>query len=256
MPPSIAEKSGSVRTRLSRAITRSTLGLFRNVIALNYVSGAPTRLASGSPTDSPHGSVDGRSRLHILVVGGLSGSAIGVPSYGLGVAALLARSLARETGRGVDWESLSTENPTLASTAAALRSMNGLASFDVIIVCPGSADVLAFNSFRAWRAELAALMAFLDGAVSPSALVAVAEVPDVSPHVQVGRLVSRTLELDGREFNAILADTCRAFPRVQRATLPAPEASDFIEGAFSYSTLYRRWAAWLSEFVMARLSSV
>lgn len=256
IPAPIWQKSRSLGSRISRAVTRSMLALLRRFIALNYVAGAPTRLASGGPTDAPHGSIEGRNRLHILVVGGLSGSAVGVTSYGFGVTALLARSLARETGRGVDWESLSQENTKLAGTAATLRAMDGLASFDVILISTGSADALAFTSFRAWRAELTSLLAFLDHSVSPSALVAVTGVPDVSPHVQAGRLVSRTLALDCREFNAIVAESCRALPRVQRVAMPAAEASDFIDGAFSYSTLYRRWAAWLCEFVMARLSAV
>ncbi|MES2093224.1 MAG: hypothetical protein V4531_05360 [Actinomycetota bacterium] len=243
-------------SRIARIVGRYTLGLFRPIVALRYVSGAPTRLVAGGPQDASHGSVDGPNRLHLLVAGGLSGSAVGVQSHEFGVAAQLARLLAKETGRGVDWESLSHHNPRLSGTAAALRSFDGLASFDVIILSLGSADVLAFTRFRAWRAELSGLLEFLASSLSPTALVAITEVPDVSPYVQVGRLLSGGLAADAREFNAIVAGARRIIPAAQLLALPLTEPSDFEGGAFRYAALYRRWAGALSSFVVQNLRPV
>jgi hypothetical protein len=240
---------------IAHVISRSTLGLLRPIVALRYVSGAPTRLALGGPQDASHGSIEGPNRLHLLVAGGLSGSAVGVQSHQFGVAAQLARLLARETGRGVDWESLSHHNPRLAGTAFALRSLDGLASFDVIILSPGSADVLAFTPFRAWRAELRGLLEFLVSAISPTALVAITEVPDVSPYVQAGRLLSGALAADSKEFNAIVTDVRHILPAAQFLALPLTQPSDFEDGAFRYTALYRRWAGVLSAFVVQHLRS-
>lgn len=242
-------------SRIAHIVGRYTLGLLRPIVALRYVSGAPTRLAADGPQDASHGSVEGPNRLHLLVAGGLSGSAVGVQSHRSGVAAQLARLLARETGRGVDWESLSHRNPRLAGTATALRSLDGMASFDVIILSLGSADVLAFTQFRTWRAELRGLLEFLASSISPTALVAITEVPDVSPYVQVGRLLSGGLAADAREFNAIVDGARRIIPAAQLLALPLTEPSDFEDGTFRYSALYRRWAGALSSFVVQNLRS-
>ncbi len=249
-----ASPGGSARA--PRIIRRSILGLLRPIVALGLGTAAPTRLASAGPGDAPHGSIDGSNRLHVLVVGGISGSARGIPTFDLGVAAQLAQSLASATGRGVDWESLSDENAKLAGTAPPLRSLPGLASFDVIVLSPGSADVLGFTPFRRWRAELIGLLDFLATAASRAALIVVTAVPDVSPHVQLGPLLSAGLAVDSTEFNAIAVEACAVRHRAQFVALPAPAASDFVDGVFNYRGLYRRWSDSLRDVVVAHLRSV
>lgn len=228
---------------------------FRVFAAWNFQAGAPTRLVTSQPEDAPHGSVDGPRRLSVLVAGGLSGAALGVPSYQLGVARHLAVQFGRETGRGVDWESLGPKNLRLETLAAALREYPGLASFDLIVLSPGIADLLALSSIRAWRTEFDSLLRFLDEARSERAIVLVTEVPDITPYVQVGPLIAAMLIDDTREF--VLAETqaCALTPGVHLISLPTIEKSDFVEDAFSYATLYRRWGHFLGTAAAARIPS-
>ena len=79
---------------LARRMLRASLRLVRPIIAFNYVAGAPTRLAAGVPDDASNGLIEGPHLLHLLVVGGLSGSSVGVRSFELGVAHQCAKSLA------------------------------------------------------------------------------------------------------------------------------------------------------------------
>jgi len=222
------------------------LGAVRPLLAWNYVAGAPTRMVAGGPDDTPNGLLDGPRVFNLLVVGGLSGSAVGVPSFRLGVAHQLAQELHRRTGRGVEWESFAHPNMRLASTSEALQQLPGLASYDLIVLSPGIADLLAFTPINAWRREFERLVWHLDATTADGVRLVVTEVPDVSAYVQVGPFVSGVLAQDSRELSSIAAEVCAGVPRAQYITLPPIEPSDFVDGAFSYSTLYRRWGHYLA----------
>lgn len=232
---------------------RACLIVVRPLIALNYVAGAPTRLAAGVPDDAAHGLIEGPRPLHLLVVGGLSGTSVGVPSHELGVAHQFALGLSRSTGRGVDWETVANDRPRLAGTAASLRNFEGLGSFDFIVLSPGAMDVLSFASLQLWRQELEGLLAFLSGNTSPRALIVVTHIPDVSGYVQVGPLLSSMLSDDSRRFSAIAEAACARTPKVEFVEMPLVEKSDFVDGSFSYATLYRRWGVFLSTVATAHL---
>lgn len=240
---------------LGRRILRVCLRLVRPLIVFNYVTGAPTRLAAGVPDDASHGLIEGPRLLHILVAGGLSGSSVGVRSYELGVAHQLAKSLARTTRRGVEWESIATDRPSLATTAASIRSLEGLGSFDFIVLSPGTTDVLSFTSIRLWRREIEALITFIAERTSPRAQIVVTRIPRVSGYVQVGRLVGRILDDDSVRFSAIAEAACGRTPKSNFVALPAIEKSDFVDGAFSYTTLYRRWGVFLASVATAHLDA-
>lgn len=233
--------------RRGRRVVRWGLGAVRPLLAWNYVAGAPTRMVAGGPDDTPNGLLDGPRVFNLLVVGGLSGAAIGVPSFRLGVAHQLAQHLHRSSGRGVEWETLAHPNLRLSATSESLQRLPGLASYDLVVLSPGIADLLAFTPIAAWRRELEKLMWFLDATTAEGARLVVTQVPDVSAYVQVGPLVSGVLAQDSRELSAIAAEVCAGVPRAQFLTLPAVAASDFVDGGFSYSTLYRRWGHYLAE---------
>jgi hypothetical protein len=211
-------------------------------------------MSGGAPHDAPHGSIEGPHPLHVLVVGGLSGSAIGVPSFRLGVANRLANALARSTGRGVDWESIAHSDACLAAAGTALRSLEGLASFDVVVLSPGTADLLAFTPFPVWRDELTKIVDLLSRATSARAAVLVIKVPDVSAHVLAGPVVSTMVSEDARSFTEIAARVCERWPKAHFVALPEVEEADFVDGAYSYARLYQRWSNFLGEFFASRLA--
>ena len=232
---------------------RACLSLVRPLIALNYVSGAPTRLSAGAPDDASYGVIEGPRPIHLLVLGGLSGSSVGVRSYELGVSHQFAKGLVRSTGRGVEWESVAGSRPRLAATAASARGLDGLGSFDFIVLSPGVMDVLSFASLRLWKQELEHLLAFLAEKSSPHALVLVTNILDVSNYVQVGPMLSRMLSHDSARFSGAAAAACALTPKTEFLEMPPVEKSDFVDGVFSYATLYRRWGVFLASRATAHL---
>lgn len=206
-------------------------------------------MSAGIPSDEPSGTVPGRRPLRVLVAGGMSGSGIGVATFEQGVASQFASALSRVTDRGTDWESIGHSSMRLSATASALFAREGIGGVDVFVISPGSADILAFTSVSRWASELERLLARLRDFTGPRALIIVTEVPDVARHVQVGRFVGRMLTADSAAFNVAARSICDANPKARFVTLPIIEKTDFIDGAFSYSTVYRRWGRHLGEVV-------
>lgn len=242
------------RRSIGHRAFRVFLRLVRPLIAFNYVAGAPTRISAGVPDDASHGLIEGHDVLHLLVVGGLSGSSVGVSSYKLGVAHQFAENLARSTGRGVEWESVAGDRPLLAATAASIRSLDGLGSFDFIVLAFGMSDLLSFASFRLWGQELGRLLEFLSEKTSARAMIVVIRIPRISGYVLVGPVVSRILDEDSLRFAAIAAAACARTPKTNLVALPAVEKSDFVDGAFSYAVLYRRWGAFLASVAAGHIA--
>lgn len=236
-----------------RRFLRACLSLFRPVIALNYAAGAQTRVSTEAPDDAPYGLIEGPRVLHLLVVGGLSGSSIGVQSYELGVAHQFAENLARTTGRGVEWESLAPDRPRLPGIAASVRGLDGLGSFDFIVLSPGVMDVLSFAPLRPWRQELERLLVFLAEKTSSRARVLVTGIPEVSGYAQVGPMISSILSDDSSRFSAAVAEACARTPKVEFVEMPQVEKSDFVGGAFNYAGHYRRWGVFLASRATAQL---
>ena len=241
------------RPSIGHRTVRVFLRLARPLIALNYLAGAPTRLAAGVPDDASNGLIEGPSLLHVLVVGGLIGSSVGVSSYELGAAQQFAASLARTTGRGVEWESVASDRPRLAATAAAIRSLDGLGSLDFIVFSSGTTDLLSFAPVRRWQQELDRVLAFLAEKTSSRAMIIVTGIPKVSGYVQVGPLVSRILDEDSLRFSAIAAAACSRTPKAKFVIMPLVEKSDFVDGTFHYARLYRRWGTFLASIAHVQL---
>jgi len=234
------------RATLGRRLVRAGLSLFRPVIALNYAAGAQTRVSAEAPDDAPYGLIEGPRVLHLLVVGGLSGSSIGVRSYELGVAHQFAENLARATGRGVEWESLAPDRPRLHGIAASVRGLDGLGSFDFIVLSPGVMDVLSFAPLRLWRQELERVLVFLAEKTSSRARVLVTGVPEVAGYAQVGPMIRSILHDDSRRFSAAVAEACARTPRTEFVQMPQVQKMDFVDGAFNYASHYRRWGVFLA----------
>ena len=110
-------------------------------------------------------------------------------------------------------------------------------------------------SIRRWKQELDCLVEFLAGKTSSRAVIIVTGIPKVSSYVQVGPLVGRILDDDSLRFSAIAEAACARTPKANFVVLPPVEKSDFVDGGFSYATLYRRWGAFLAALAIARLNA-
>jgi hypothetical protein len=235
-----------------RRVIRPIQSVTRRFAAWNYIAGAPTRMSAGVPDDEHTGTVDGPDPFVIVVAGGMAGSGIGLRTFHQGVASQFARGLAAATGRGVEWESVGGSTLKLAASAAELRRMPHRSDADVIVLGLGVADVLGFTPLARWTTELADLLHDLSAASRPHAEIIVTNVPDVSQYVQVGRRVAAMLRDDSREFGEAAHALALETPKCTFLALPPVERSDFVDGAFSYPMLYRRWGQFLAQHVAAR----
>jgi hypothetical protein len=225
----------------------------RRFASWNYIAGAPTRMSAGVPDDDKTGTVDGPDPLVIVVAGGMAGSGIGLRTFHQGVASQFARGLAAATGRGVEWESIGGNTLKLAASAAEIRRVQHLSEADVLVLGLGVADVLGFTPIARWTAELAELLRHLAATTGPSAEIIVTNVPNVSQWVQVGPLVASLLTDDSRDFGQAAYGLTLETPKCTFLALPPVEQTDFVDGAFSYPTLYRRWGQFLARHVAGRL---
>jgi hypothetical protein len=235
-----------------RRVIRPFQSVTRRFASWNYLAGAPTRMSAGVPDDDATGTVDGPDPFVIVVAGGMAGSGIGLRTFHQGVASQFARGLAASTGRGVEWESVGGSTLKLAASAAELRRMPHLTDADVIVLGLGVADVLAFTPLKRWTTELAELLRHLSAVSRPGAEIIITNVPDVSQWVQVGPLVASLLSDDSRQFGEAAYALTLETPKCTFLALPPVEQTDFVDGAFSYPTLYRRWGRFLAQHVAAR----
>ena len=235
-----------------RRVIRPIQTVTRRFASWNYIAGAPTRMSAGVPDDEQTGTVDGPDPFVVVVAGGMAGSGIGLRTFHQGVASQLARGLAASTGRGVEWETVGGSTLKLAASTAELHRMPHLSEADVIVLSLGVADVLGFTPLRRWTTELAELLRHLSAVSRPGVEIIVTNVPDVSQHVQVGRRVAAMLRDDSRQFGEAAYALTLETPKCTFLALPPVERTDFVDGAFSYPTLYRRWGQFLAQHVAAR----
>ena len=236
-----------------RHVVRPIEAVTRRFASWTYLTGAPTRMSAGVPDDEQTGVVEGPDPLVIVVAGGMAGSGIGLRTFHLGVASQFARGLSAAPGRGVRWETVGGSTLKLAASSAELHRMPHLADADVLVLSLGVADVLGFTPLTRWTAELADLLGHLTSVTRPGAEIIVTDVPDVSQYVQVGSWVSSMLREDSRAFGEVAYALTLETPKCTFLALPAVEASDFVDDAFSYPSLYRRWGAFLAQHVADRL---
>jgi hypothetical protein len=217
----------------------------RPLIAWNYAAGWRTRISADAPADAPFGAVGGPNPLDILVAGGIAGAGIGVLTHQQGLASQLAGVLSRETGRGVDWESLARPSLRLSATGAAVSERDDLPSFDIVVIVTGVADALALTTMGKWRSDLGETLRLVLARASPTATIIVTEVPDVADNMQVGRFVSGVLRDQTLALNENARTVCGQYRRVNLVALPPVARTDFVDDVFNYVSLYRRWGHFL-----------
>jgi hypothetical protein len=129
------------------------------------------------PTDIPRVHASGPDPDRILLFGSDIFVGRGVLSHEVAFPGYLARSIARETGRGVDVVIEAYSSLTIEEAVAAARMLE-LDRYDAVMVDLGSADALGGTLPGKWAAQLEVLLQILTSGLSTSGHVFLVESPD------------------------------------------------------------------------------
>ena len=221
----------------------------RPFVAASLRGGIPTPLTATVPTDAPVGVVPGPDPDRILALGGIGGSGVGLRTHADGVAARTATSLAELTGRGVEWRTVPLADQHLAATQDAVRQVTELHRYDVVVVMPGVADALELARTTPWVHRLEDLLDHLVEQTADNSLVLVSDVPQVSQYVEAGAFVRGLFRDHAMHLSERKAEVCGRFPQAVSVKLPDAGPVDFEGGEFRFSSLYRRWGAYVARVV-------
>jgi len=221
----------------------------RPFVAAGLRGGIPTPLTATVPTDAPVGVVPGPDPDRILALGGIGGSGVGLRTHADGVAARTATSLAELTGRGVEWRTVPLADQHLAATQDAVRQVTELHRYDVVVVMPGVADALELARTTPWVHRLEDLLDHLVEQTADNSLVLVSDVPQVSQYVEAGAFVRGLFRDHAMHLSERKAEVCGRFPQAVSVKLPDAGPVDFEGGEFRYSSMYRRWGAYVARVV-------
>ncbi|WP_317230824.1 hypothetical protein [Clavibacter sp. MX14-G9D] len=221
----------------------------RPFVAAGLRGGIPTPLTATVPTDAPVGVVPGPDPDRILALGGIGGSGVGLRTHADGVAARTATSLAELTGRGVEWRTVPLADQHMAATQDAVRQVTELHRYDVVVVMPGVADALELARTTPWVHRLEDLLDHLVEQTADNSLVLVSDVPQVSQYVEAGAFVRGLFRDHAMHLSERKAEVCGRFPQAVSVKLPDAGPVDFEGGEFRYSSMYRRWGAYVARVV-------
>ncbi len=242
-------QSGELPARLvTTAMLRAVLS---PMIYAKYREGLPTRLTSATPTDEPRGACPGPDPDRILVIGGISGAAVGVSSFRLGVACSSAEALSRLSGRGAEWTSMAVPIVRSGMTTRYLTGLPDLHRFDAIVFFPGVSGALSLTSPRRWSRDLERTVAQLVDRSASDATILVADVPHVADRVQAPRFVRSVVRQHTTVLNALTEQVVARSARARMTYMPSIDRRMVVDGVFSYTRLYRIWGTHVGQCIAA-----
>ena len=116
--------------------------------------------------------------------------------------------------------------------------------YDAVLVALGVNDLLRLRSRRAWRRDVAALLAALAGHLRPGGLVVVAGLPDLGRFPSLPQPLRAVLALHARALDSGSAQVAARTPHAVHAPAPPLEGDDFFatDGFHPSGAGYARWA--------------
>lgn len=190
-----------------------------------------------------HGSIEGPNPLRLLVLGDSTAAGVGVESIRDGLAGNLARVLAQDTGRGIEWTVFARSG---ATTGEIRNFFLGLASrqrFDIVFVSTGVNDVMHMRTKTAFSTDLGAILERLEAA-SPDATILLAGIPRMEQFVSLPEPLSTILGARAYRLNAAAHSVLDKHPNVVHVPPWPIQADDFfaIDDFHPSAAGYRAWA--------------
>jgi lysophospholipase L1-like esterase len=187
--------------------------------------------------------------LRLLVLGESTAAGCGVSDHGEAIGGLLSASLARLTGRAVQWRVVGRNGVTAQDTRQQLLPLIPQQPVDLVVILLGVNDTKNLTPARRWRSDLRLLFGDLRIRVGPVPLL-ISAVPPMGAFPALPPPLRQFLGLRAALMDAALREEIAASEAVTWAgpvelLSPGDFASDrFHPGAVGYA----RWAETLAVF--------
>ena len=200
------------------------------------------RRLAGIPraVDVPEAHSAGIDSDRILLLGCGLAVGWGVLSHDLALPGALARELSARTGRGVDVRVNADERMTAAVALVAARSSR-LSRFDAVLVTLGLNDAVGLTAPRRWRADVTALLDYLEQATAASTEIVMVAIPTLGGLLGVDTPLGRVADRHAALLNRVSAEVCSRLPRTTFVPFD-PQRSARLHVHCS-AIEYRAWAA-------------
>ena len=136
------------------------------------------RVVGGLPRPEEQARVhaSGPERARVLVVGSGVAAGWGVRSHDLALPGTIARSLAAETGRGVDVEVIASSRLKPRDISAVVEQTD-YTCLDAVVVVTGSHAAIGFRSVERWKRDVESMLDELTSLLDERACVLVVGIP-------------------------------------------------------------------------------
>lgn len=191
------------------------------------------------PGDSPIVHASGPDPDRIVLYGGWAVRGLGVASYELGLAGLLARRLAAATGHGADVDARGFSEFTASRCIEKLGEAH-LGRFDAVVLQVGAHELLAQRPIAAWRRDITEVIeAAVAAAPTGTPIVVLGNLP-LPEVMSVPRFVERSLERRRHLMNVETERACAAVPSVWFAEIFKDTTGTHI--GRNTTEVYRDWS--------------
>jgi hypothetical protein len=170
------------------------------------------------PFDDPHTSAPGTNSDRVLIFGAGLAVGWGVSTHDLALPGFLARSLSTLTGRGTDVDVVAHPDILLEDTVRRLRALP-LWRYDALVIVVGVNAALHLRSPRAWRRDMAALLAELEETFHGRPVV-IAGIQRIRSIPVYDSVLGSIADKHAVKLNRISAELCADAPHATFAPLP------------------------------------
>lgn len=170
------------------------------------------------PFDDPHTSAPGINSDRVLIFGAGLAVGWGVSTHDLALPGFLARSLSTLTCRGTDVDVIAHPDILLEDTVRRLQALP-LWRYDALVIVVGVNAALHLRSPKAWRRDMAALLAQLDDVFGGKPVV-IAGIQRIRSIPVYNSVLGGIADKHASKLNRISAQLCADCPHAAFAPLP------------------------------------
>jgi hypothetical protein len=215
--------------------------LARPYLALHLALYSRTMRSAVFPGDDQEKRIPGLDPDRVLFVGEIGVAGYGVLLPGMGMPAQTAARLARATGRGCVWETVSGFDMTAERAVKAVRGLAG--DIDVAVVSMGIPDVLMVTSPTQWTRHLTAIIDSIRDQAGSHVRVVVTGIPPMDQFQPIPPIAKKLIGAQVTRLNAATAALECTVKNIVWS--PFPELTSkrmLIRNRFSFRAMHSLWA--------------
>ncbi|WP_241673282.1 SGNH/GDSL hydrolase family protein [Lacisediminimonas profundi] len=204
------------------------------------------------PTDDPWGQIAGGpgEPMKLLVIGESPVAGIGVTSYQQSLAAMMAGSLGRRSGRAVEWSAWGRNGATVADAIRDLLPLLPAQAVDIACVAFGVNDCTAFRRGHEWHSDMIRMLELIEQRINPRHIV-LSGVPPLADFPALPWPLRAVLGLKASALDSALARIAASRPDTSHAPLPSALADAALMAPDGYHPSAAGCEVWAEILVQA-----